>query len=192
MKKICLFDLDGTLTDSQEGILKSAAYALASLGVQVNDLDTLRPMLGPPLHDSLRNFFGFNETQAEQAVIKYREHFSVTGMFENVLYPGIMEMLEELHRHDIKMAIATSKPTFFAKQIAEHFKITPYFSHIVGSELDGTQGKKFEVIHNALGLLRAETELLKKSAVMIGDRKYDFMGAQTMNIDSIAVMWGYG
>jgi len=189
VKDLCLFDLDGTLTDPKEGITKSVSYALNSFGIQVASLDDLVPFIGPPLRDSFRKYFRFTEEETEIAVGKYREYFSETGIFENFLYQGVSEVLEQLKAHGITMVIATSKPTVFAKKIAEHFGIRKYFDLIAGSELDGTRSRKSEVIDHALN---AVDPLRKKVPVMIGDREHDIIGARETGIDSIGVTWGYG
>ena len=189
MKDLCLFDLDGTLTDPKEGITKSVSYALNSFGIQVASLDDLVTFIGPPLRDSFRKYFHFTEKETEIAVGKYREYFSETGIFENFLYQGVSEVLEQLKAHGITMVIATSKPTVFAKKITEHFGIRKYFDLIAGSELDGTRSRKSEVIDCALNLV---DPLRKKLPVMIGDREHDIIGARETGIDSIGVTWGYG
>jgi len=189
VKDLCLFDLDGTLTDPKEGITKSVSYALNSFGIQVASLDDLVTFIGPPLRDSFRKYFRFTEKETEIAVGKYREYFSETGIFENFLYQGVSEVLEQLRTHGITMVIATSKPTVFAEKIAEHFGIRKYFDLIAGSELDGTRSRKSEVIDCALNLV---DPLRKKLPVMIGDREHDIIGARETGIDSIGVTWGYG
>jgi len=184
-----LFDLDGTLTDPKIGITKSVNYALKKFGVHVIDLDTLIPFIGPPLTDSFMEFYGFTQEQALQAVGYYREYFSVTGLFENGVYDGIESLLKELLCHERHLFVATSKPTVFAKQILDHFKLTSYFDGIVGSNLDGTCVKKGDVIQVVLkDVPLAE----RKRTVMVGDRLHDVRGAKTSGIDSIGVAYGYG
>ena len=189
MKNLCLFDLDGTLTDPKIGITKSVRYALGFFGVQVADLDELRKFIGPPLRDSFRDFYNFSASEAEEAIGRYREYFSDTGIFENTRYDGIVEMLVRLKSENAMLAIATSKPTVYAERIAEHFGLRQYFELVVGSELDGTRSRKREVIKFVLDAMDSER---KKSAVMIGDREHDIIGARETNIDSIGVTWGYG
>jgi len=189
MTDICLFDLDGTLTDPKEGITKSVRYALEHFSVEVRSLDELEKFIGPPLKDSFQEFYGFSESEAELAIAKYREYFTDKGIFENIPYKGLFEMLENLKNNGITMAIATSKPTVFAKKIAEHFKFNQYFEFIAGSELDGTRSRKAEVIEYVLDSIDPSRQ---KSAIMIGDRKHDIIGAKEMNIPSIGVTWGYG
>ena len=189
MKNLCLFDLDGTLTDPKEGITKSVKYALNSFGIQVENLDDLNKFIGPPLRDSFRKYYNFTETETDEVVSKYREYFSKTGIFENTIYDGIIEILNRLKNEKITMAIATSKPTVFADKIAQHFKIKEYFDLIAGSELDGARSRKSEVIEYALNILDPKR---KKATVMIGDRSHDIIGGQETKMDTIGVTWGYG
>lgn len=189
LKQIVLFDLDGTLTDSRLGITKSVQYSLRSFDIVVDDLDSLRPFIGPPLYESFMRFYGFSEEQAQAAVQKYREYFSVTGLYENEVYEGIPQLLERLSAEGRRIAIATSKPTVFAIKIAEHFGIAHHFEYIVGSELDGTRIHKGDVIAHALQQLEVTD---RRSVVMIGDREHDIIGARENGIDSIGVLFGFG
>jgi len=189
MKNLCLFDLDGTLTDPKVGITKSVSFALQSFGIEVTDMDELTKFIGPPLRDSFREFYGFSEMEAEEAVSKYREYFGVTGMFENVIYDGVIDMLRRLKDKGITMAIATSKAAVYAEKIAEHFGFRQYFELVAGSEFDGTRSQKSEVISYALSIVDPGR---KKDIVMIGDREHDIIGARETGIDSIGVTWGYG
>ena len=187
--KLCLFDLDGTLTDPKIGITKSVNYALNSFGIYVADLDELDKFIGPPLWESFHDFYGFTEAEVKVAVQKYREYFTEKGIFENSLYPGIIEMLENLSNADVTMAIATSKPTVFAARIAEHFGFAKYFAFIAGSELDGARSKKSEVINYALDNIDSER---KMTAIMIGDREHDIIGGREAGVITVGVTWGYG
>lgn len=184
-----LFDLDGTLTEPKVGITKSVAYALEYYGIHVEDLDSLCPFIGPPLKESFMKYYGFDDAKAEEAVEKYREYFRPHGVYENEVYTGVPEMLKELHAMGKTLVLATSKPTVFAKIILEHFGLAPYFSVVVGSELDGTRVDKDEVVECAL----EEAEITDKSlAVMIGDRKHDMLGAKKNGLDAIGVLYGHG
>jgi len=189
MSKLCLFDLDGTLTDPKEGIVKSVEYALNSFGIQVGDIDKLTEFIGPPLRDSFRKHYSFTESEIERAVSKYREYYTETGIYENIIYEGITEMLECLKAEGVSMAIATSKPTIYAERIAEHFNLLQFFDFIAGSELDGARSRKGEVIRYALDVMDHER---KKPAVIIGDREHDIIGGQENGIGTIGVTWGYG
>lgn len=187
-KQVLLFDLDGTLTDSAPGIIHSAMYALKAFGIDANPED-LRKFIGPPLSESFMEFYGFSSEKAELAVKKYREYFSDRGIFENKPYPQIEKTLISLKTAGKRLLVATSKPEPFAKRILDHFSLSTYFEGITGSELDGTRGSKAEVI--ACALERAGVSD-KQTAVMIGDRKHDILGAQKNNLSSIGVLYGYG
>jgi len=147
--KYILFDLDGTLTDPKEGITKSVAYALNYYGIHVDDLDTLCKFIGPPLKESFMKYYGFDDAKGEEAVEKYREYFRPYGVYENKVYSGVEEMLQNLVERGKVVILATSKPTVFAKTILEHFNLAKYFSYTVGSELDGTRVNKADVIEYA-------------------------------------------
>ncbi|MCL2033071.1 MAG: HAD family hydrolase [Methanomassiliicoccaceae archaeon] len=189
MKDICLFDLDGTLTDSGAGITRSVSYALEHFGIGVTDFDELKKFIGPPLRDSFREYCNLSEKDTEAAVNKYREYYSKKGIFENTIYEGVVEALDILKGARMTMAIVTSKPTVYAERVARHFKIEGYFVLIAGSELDGTRVRKSELIEYALDIIDPER---KGSSVMIGDREHDIIGAREAGIDSIGVTWGYG
>ena len=196
MIEYVLFDLDGTLTDPKEGITKSVQYALASFGIEEENLDNLEPFIGPPLKDSFMEFYGFDDEKAELAIAKYRERFADTGIFENRVYEGIPLLIRKLKGNRKKLAVASSKPTVFVERILEHFDIRRYFDVVVGSELDGTRVEKEEVVKEALRQLygenREEWEEKKKKTVMVGDRKFDVAGAKAQGIRSVAVAYGYG
>lgn len=189
MKKFILLDLDGTVSDPAVGITKSVRYSLESFGILVKNLSDLHRFIGPPLADSFMEFYGFDENKARLAVDKYREYFSATGLYENTLYPGMEAMLEALTKSGRTVVLATSKPAVYAKQILRHFSIDGYFSFVSGSELDGTRVKKAEVIGYALASCGITD---KASAVMVGDREHDIIGARLAGVDSIGVLYGYG
>ena len=184
-----LFDLDGTLTDPKPGITGCVAYALDSFGIHIDNPDTLTCFIGPPLIDSFMEYYGFTRAQAEAACAKYRERFSVTGLYENAVYDGIRELLCDLKNVGYKMILATSKPHVYARKILEHFELIEYFDFIAGSELDGTCTKKGDVIAYAL----QECHISDISqALMIGDRKHDIIGAKENNLACLGVLFGYG
>jgi len=189
-----LFDLDGTLTDPKLGITRSVQYALRALGIEEPSLDKLEPFIGPPLADSFREFYGLEEKQVVTAVAKYRERFSDKGIYENEIYPGTVRMLASLRAGGKKLAIASSKPTPFVERILDHFEIRAYFDYIIGSNMDGTRGKKEEVVEEALrqmlpaGMTTAEK---KAGVAMVGDRRFDIEGAREHGITSVGVSFGY-
>ncbi|WP_394919713.1 HAD family hydrolase [uncultured Robinsoniella sp.] len=188
-KKYMLFDLDGTLTDPQEGITNSVAYALEQYGIHMEDRSSLNKFIGPPLKDSFMEYYGFTEDRAEEAVWKYREYFNEDGIFENKVYPGIPQMLQHLKDQGKILIVATSKPTVYAKRILERFELSQYFADVQGSEMDGRRTKKEEVISYAL----EQNQITDNAqAVMIGDREHDIIGAKKCGLDSIGVLFGYG
>lgn len=194
MFEYILFDLDGTLTDPKLGITSSAQYALRALGIEEPSLDKLEPFIGPPLADSFREFYGLDEEQIITAIDKYRERFAVQGIFENEIYPGIAQMLADLKAKGKILAIASSKPTPFVEQILDHFEIRKYFDYIVGSNMDGTRGRKEEVVEEALRqMLPVGMPPAKKrdAVAMVGDRKFDIEGASAHGITSVGVSFGY-
>lgn len=186
---VILFDLDGTLTDSSPGIINSVIYALNKYGISVEDTAKLRKFLGPPLHESFKEFYGFDDEKAMEAVKYYREYFSTKGLFENRVYNGIPELLQNLADNGKRLILATSKPQNFTDRIMEHFNLTRYFEFVAGSNMDGTRSKKAEVIEYALNKCQITD---KSKVVMVGDRKHDIIGAKAAGIDSISVEYGYG
>ncbi|MCL2198113.1 MAG: HAD-IA family hydrolase [Defluviitaleaceae bacterium] len=183
-----LFDLDGTLTDPQVGMRKSLEYALAAMG-EKTDFTNFNAFIGPPLRDTLRDFFGFTGEKTEIAVEKYREYYGETGIFENEVYPGIVEMLTALKDKGVKMAVATSKVTEYAERVLVHFDLAKYFDYVCGAKFDGSRSAKSEIIADVLERYK---KTACKKAVMVGDRKYDILGAKSAGIDSIGVLWGHG
>ena len=184
-----LFDLDGTLTDPKLGITKSIAYALKHYGIEVENLDSLCEYIGPPLLDSFMEGFGFSEEKAKEAVLKYREYFKEYGLYENEVYQGVATLLATLKARKKRIMLATSKPELFARQILEHFDLISYFDFVGGSELDGNRAEKAAVIQYVLEEANV-TDLQK--VVMVGDRKYDVLGAKEVGIDCYGVLNGYG
>jgi len=185
--EIVLFDLDGTLTDPGTGITNSVAYALNRFGIEVADRRELYPFIGPPLMHSFRDFYNLDEVTARQAVDYYREYYQDQGIYENELYPGIDKLLASLKEEGRRLAVATSKPTFFAEKVLQHFDILKYFPLVVGSNLDGTRVEKDEVMAHALALLNSSALTL-----MVGDRKYDILAAHKLGIEALGISYGYG
>lgn len=180
--------MDGTLTNSAHGILNSVQYALKKLGITVFDVHELTSFIGPPLDHTFMNHYGFDQEKALQAVDYYREYFKEKGLFENEPYSGIEATLEALSKK-YELAVATSKPTVFAKQILDHFKLSHYFKHIVGSNLDNTRVNKDEVIEECLRLFN---DFDSSKYLMIGDREHDINGAKKWQLKTVAVSYGYG
>lgn len=189
MYETILFDLDGTLTDPKIGITKSVQYALGKMGIVENDLDKLTPFIGPPLTFSFKEFYDMNDNEAQQAIEYYRERFSKVGLYENLVYEGMKELLEELQNQGKTMFVATSKPTVFSIKILEHFGLLHFFKGVIGSELDGTRVEKSHVIEFVLSKIEGYDP---SKIIMVGDRKYDVLGAQENGIAVIGVSYGYG
>lgn len=187
-----LFDLDGTLTNSAEGITKCVQYALASMNIHEPDLTKLYPFIGPPLRASFEKFYGLTPQQAEAGVIKYRERFSTIGMYENAAYDGMLDLIRDLSAQGFTMGMATGKPQVFAIPIAQRFGFAPYFKAMVGSSLDGKLDNKALVVAEALRQLGITAPQQKSATVLIGDRKEDVLAAHANGISCIGVGYGFG
>ena len=190
MYKAILFDLDGTLTESGEGITKCVQYALEKLGKPEENLKKLEVFIGPPLKEQFMKYAGLDEETAVKALKYYRERYSNVGIFENKPYPGVENMLQELRRKKYILAVASSKPEYYVKQILDHFHLTEYFDEIVGSEINGGRTDKAMVIVEALRRMGLTEH--KNQVIMVGDREHDVIGARTVGLDCIAVSYGYG
>jgi len=183
-----LFDLDGTLTDPKEGIINSVKFALAKMGVNESEVGDLMKFIGPPLHVSFRDFCGFSFPDADKAVQYFREYFTDKGINENRIFPGVVELLKSLKSRNMRIVLATSKPTVHANAVLDNFGITEYFQYVKGSNLNGTESGKTEIISHIIEKFKLE----KNKTIMIGDRFYDIIGAKENGIDSIGVTFGYG
>lgn len=184
--KTILFDLDGTLTDSGEGIINCAALALQHFGIPVPDRETMRVFVGPPLHDSFIRF-GVPEDKAEEAIHIYRSRYIPIGKFENTPYPGIADLLQKLKEQGHRLYVATSKPEQMSIEILEHFDLAKYFTLICGASLDLSRNSKDAVIAYLLQQTETDGEI-----VMVGDTAFDVLGAKMHGIPTIGVSWGYG
>jgi len=183
-----LFDLDGTLTDPREGITRSIQFALSKLGIDEPEITQLEHFIGPPLLQQFMRAYDFDEARAWEAVGFYRERFKVTGLYENLVFDGIFELLDLLSDQGRTLFIATSKPWVFAHEIARHFDFARHFKLIYGSELDGTRTDKVELIRHLLD----EEKLDPRQTLMIGDRKHDLIGGKRNGLDVAAVGYGFG
>ena len=190
MYRVILFDLDGTLTDSGEGITKSVQYAIEKLGMGEYPLEELRSFVGPPLMEQFMNFFHISQERAKEAVGYYRERYSLVGLYENRPYDGISKLLKELKEQGYLLGVASSKPEYFVDKILQHFSLDSYFDAVVGSELSGQRTSKSEVVEEALRRLGVSDR--RQEVVLVGDRKFDVLGARAMGIDCVAVSYGYG
>ena len=187
--KNILIDLDGTLTDPKAGIHRSIRYALEKLDQPLADEVDLDWTIGPPLKASLAKLLNTQDDDlAEQALLAYRERFSVTGLFENEVYPTVADTLQQLKAQGYQLFLATAKPTIFAKQILVHFQLDQYFTEMYGSELTGERTHKADLIAYIL----EQENLDAVECIMVGDRQYDIMGARANGIETIAVNYGYG
>ena len=176
------------MTDPFLGITRSVAYSLKSFGIEVDDLETLKPFIGPPLDVSFREYYHMDEAQSWKAVEKYREYFSKKGLFENKVYEGMEDFLQSLLNMDMKLYVCTSKPEVFAKEILDHFSLTPYFTGIYGATLDGSLKNKGDVIAHCI----KQEHLNIQDCMMVGDRQHDIVGAHQNQIPCIGVLYGYG
>lgn len=183
-----LFDLDGTLTEPSIGITNSVMYAFKKFGIEIKDRSELYKFIGPPLIDSFVEYYGFTRENALKAIEYYREYYSVKGIFENRLYDGIKELLSSLYSEGKKLILATSKPQKFAEQILKYFSIDKYFYFVGAATMDEKRSQKDEVIEYILN----ECEIDTSKAVMIGDRKYDVLGAHKFGIRAVGVTFGFG
>lgn len=186
MAKAILFDLDGTLTDSGEGIMNCATYALEHFGLPIPDRETLRVFVGPPLRDTFFQF-GVPKDRLDEAVDVYRERYIPTGMFENAPYDGIEDFLIKLKNDGHRLFVATSKPEWMAVEILTKFGLTQYFEIIAGATMDGSRDAKADVIAYLLKQVAGVTD-----AAMVGDTEFDIIGANAHNIPAYGVSWGYG
>lgn len=187
MLKYILFDLDGTLTDPKEGITKCVQYALRKFGIE-RECDELVEFIGPPLKEHFMEYANLSERDGALAVEYYRERYAPTGIFENGVYDGVLPMLSALKDKGYILAIATSKPKVFSEKICDKYGISEYITYLSGSELDGTNTDKADVIKNAMNFLGASPD----NTIMIGDRIYDLEGAEKNGIPCIGVSYGYG
>lgn len=184
-----LFDLDGTLTDPGEGITNSVMYALKKMGIDPPDRKELYRFIGPPLSESFQKFYGFSHDDALKAVEYYREYFRPKGILENRLYDKIPEVLAALKARGKIVCLATSKPEEFAITILKHFDLYRYFDFIGGATMDGSRGKKADIIAYVLEGMNITD---RSEVLMIGDREHDILGAAANGIASAGVLYGYG
>lgn len=184
--KAIFFDLDGTLTDSGEGIINCATLALEHFGLPVPSRQQMRVFVGPPLDQTFIKF-GVPAGSTDEAIRVFRSRYTTIGKFENFPYPGIRELLETLKNHGHQLYVATSKPETMAVEVLEKFELAGYFRQICGATLDGSRSEKADVIAY---LLQQCGQL--ENTVMVGDTAFDVIGAAKHGISTIGVAWGYG
>ena len=187
---LCLFDLDGTLTDPKPGITKAYQYALSAFGIQ-EELERFVPFIGAPVRESIQDSFGLSDADTENAVARWQSYYAEKGLLENTVYPGILETLQSLADHGMTMAVATNKVSIFAEQILAYFHLDHFFTFVSGDEMDGSLSREGKQNIMRIAIQRLDPNRTM-SAVMIGDRRHDIEGARAQGIDSIAALWGYG
>lgn len=187
--KAILFDLDGTLIDSSEGITKSAQYALSHFGIYEPDRNSLFFFIGPPLIITFMEHYGFTKERALEAVEKYRERYNKIGIFECSLFPGVKECIEALKAAGYRIGLASSKPEKSCERILEHFGILDMFDEVVGATFDGRIDTKEEVLNE---VMRRWSDIPRDEMCLIGDTMFDIEGANRVNVPSIAVSFGFG
>lgn len=183
-----IFDFDGTICDTGEGILKSAKYALEAFGYNAPDYEELTCFIGPPLLITFQEKFGADAARADELVKKFRERYTNKGVFESKLYDGIKELLMSLKKDNIKIGIASSKPQEYIETLLDHFGIKSYFDVICGVTFTADCESKASIIARC----QKELNIAGNECIMVGDKKYDIEGAKTNLIDSVGVLWGYG
>ncbi len=188
MRKAVIFDLDGTLTQSEEGIWNSVKYAAEKLGFPEPDAPTLRKFIGPPLGYSFREYLGMDDLTADKAVETYRERYNVVGLFENRVFPGIRRLMRTLKQEDWYIGIATGKPQKTSERVVAHFGLDKFVDKLCGPTADH-RADKIELVKNALP---ADWDYQNDEAWMVGDRKFDVEGAIGAGVKSIGVGYGYG
>ena len=187
--KYILFDFDGTISDSKEGVIDAATYVLSLFDIEVKDRESLKYMVGPPLYDSFRDYECIGEEKADFAVSKYREFYHANCNHKNYLFPGVKDMLIKLKDEGKMLAVATSKFQYTAENLLKEFGILEYIDFVSGHNEAEGRIDKAAVVEYALEQLGVKD---RAEAVMVGDRKYDINGAKAAGLDSIAVLYGYG
>ncbi|MDD6039116.1 MAG: HAD hydrolase-like protein [bacterium] len=188
MKKV-IFDLDGTLINSQEGVTKSVQHALRSIGIDEPDLDSLRCFIGPPLSRMFKEKYNFSDEVIGSLIPIYRQRYETVGVHECELYPGVEEVLKSLHDKGYILTLGSSKPEVFCTDILQYFHIDQYFTHIVGATLGPERQTKIQVLEEAFCRMNVKD---KSEVILIGDTKYDVEGANAAGIDCVGITYGFG
>ena len=185
-----IFDFDGTVTDTGEGILKSLQYSFEQMGDPVPDLSDLKKFIGPPIHYSFVTFYGVKEEEVGKYIEKYRERYRKIGIYECCLYDGMLDTLKKLKENGVKIGIASSKPISLIYDVMNYLKITELFDAVVGTQFDDSNhsGKK-DLVLQSMAELGADD---KSRVLMVGDRYFDIDGAAGAGVDSCGVLFGYG
>ncbi len=185
---IIFFDLDGTLTDSGEGIIKSLEYAFDELNITKPPYEMLKKFIGPPLTVSFHDYMNFDDELTAKAIKKYRERYIIKGIFENTPYSGISELLDELVNRGLRLAVATTKPEHMALRVTDHYDLTKYFETVSGAT--GENDTKEAVIRRACERMKIDENEIK-NILMIGDRKFDIIGAHACGMKCCCVGYGF-
>jgi phosphoglycolate phosphatase len=190
MKKydVIAFDLDGTLSNPERGLIESFVYTFKKEGIPFSSREELKRFIGPPIYEEWQRVLGLTPEQSSHALDVFHEYYSVYGWWDNVIYPGVEEMLGQLRARGKKIVLATSKPEVFARKIMDLFGLSKYFDFIGGAETDKIRDKKWEVLEYSLKSINADPE----KSIMVGDRFFDAEGARIVGIDSLGVMYGHG
>ncbi len=187
--EVIAFDLDGTLTNPEKGLVCGFDYALGKAGINYGTKESLKRFIGPPLYEEWQNEFGISAERSAEILLVFREYYEVYGWWDNEIYPGVADMLGKLKNEGKKIVLATSKPEHFAYKILKLFDIDRYFDFIGGAATDKTRDKKHEVLEYSLAAIGVHD---KSKCILVGDRKYDADGAKKVEIDSMGVLWGHG
>ena len=188
--KYILFDLDGTIINSQQGVTRCVQYALKSIGIEENDLTKLTCFIGPPLTLMFGEKYGITGAEAEALCEKYRERYDTTGIYECELYEGMEHLLINLRSKGYKIGLASSKPETACLEILKHFQILRYFDCVTGASLDASRREKVLVLQEAFR--RMQISCPKQDAILIGDTKYDVIGTRKAGIDCLGITYGFG
>lgn len=186
--KHIIFDLDGTLSDPREGVYNAYYYAAAKLNLQMPDVDVLATLIGPPLQKGFEDIFGLKGKEIDEAVDAFREYYGDRGLFENKLYAGISELLEEIVSTGTQVYVATSKFEVYAKRVLENFGIMQYFKDVAGADYSGYHATKTGLVS---GLLLRNGIRIPWEVVVVGDTHYDIKAAAELELDSVGVTYGF-
>ncbi len=187
-KKTILFDLDGTLVNSEEGITKSVRYSLGKYQMEENDQNVLRRFIGPPLEESFQREYGFSLEKAREATLYFRERYQDVGLYESELYPGVADALADLKEAGFRLGVASSKQEKFCERILGHFGVSQYFDLIGGARREENISTKIEVLEDVLARFGVAD---RGEAVLVGDTRYDAQGAKEAGIACIGVTYGF-
>ena len=183
-----LFDLDGTIANSQLGIVRCLQHGFTECGLPVPPEDELVAMIGPPFSIALKRF-ELDDEMVANVIEAYRARYLPIGMYEAEIYPGVAELVHHLHQHGVVVALATSKPEPFAERIVEHFGVRAALTVVAGATFDDVRSAKADVVAHALAQLPAADA---SNTVMVGDREHDILGAAAHGLRAIGVTWGFG